>query len=206
VVPNECGNLAVDGSIPIGEPVRAMKRQCPPVLALMLLPLMLLAACGPGEQPTDSSEDAAHARPLPLGYYQTDLSRPGAGDVTILLISAGNAFSRNRCQEDCSTTLAESGSYTLSRGSVRFYTTDANGQRVLLDRWRYQVSGATIQLRPTRHDDWVAYDVVGESLCDQTGGAWSDDDLGPDGLNCSCGDGHWGAAGCSGASAPALGG
>lgn len=104
----------------------------------------------------------------------------------------------------CTTRKNQAGAYKLTRTSsgttyFRFYTTATS-----YVRYAYEDDGDTLWLRRSSTNDWVAMTKVAslwdESLCDDTGGGWSDDDLAPDGTNCVCAAGTvWVAgSGCVG--------
>jgi hypothetical protein len=162
-----------------------------------LVSLAAAAACGgaPSEDVGTSTEDSTYLPGL-SGYWQIDTANPTAGEITLLSLSADGTFWGKRCADDaCAAPDSPAGTYKRTKTRLRFY--DSN--RALLGVFSYVLDAAgTLRLREIGTYDRYALDTMSESLCDQSGGGWSDDDLAAHGFNCSCPDAvDWGPGGCA---------
>jgi hypothetical protein len=163
-----------------------------------------LACGGPASETEGETEDAVSA--LPIGFYQTGLVDRGAGDISTLSLNhhgSQKTFWWYRCDDTpCTQASEQQGSYRLSTSHgvryVRFYVPNAQGRSILAARYAYRVSGSTLLFQASAASSVFSMDVVGESLCDDSGGSWTDDDFSADGLNCVCGPGGaWSTTGCT---------
>jgi hypothetical protein len=148
-------------------------------------------ACG--AQPVDESD--AELRALPPAAYQLSDPTPTTDELTFLSLSANGGFGFTRCDDAaCTTTDAQSGTYTRSSRYLHFF--DASHK--LVGAYEYRRPDArTLTLRKIGSHRLFGVAVLDEGLCDSTGGAWHDDDPTPQGLFCDCGaDRFWASDGC----------
>jgi hypothetical protein len=160
--------------------------------------LIAAAACG-GASPSDESaaQSTEDVTTLPglSGYYQIDSAQPAQGEITLLSLAPAMTFWAERCADDaCDPPEQVSGTYKRTKTKLRLY--DAN--KALIASYSYSIQGDSLYLRATGTSDLYELDTMSESLCDDSGGAWSDDDLATHGFNCSCpADADWGPGGCA---------
>jgi hypothetical protein len=167
------------------------------IRSLAVLALSSLAiACGssPSEETAQNDEAVRIIGGFAPSYWQIDTANPSAGEVTLLNVTA-TTFWGERCADDaCVTPTAISGTYKRSRS--RLYLYDAN--HAPLATFAYSLAGSRLALRDVTSYDRYSLDPMSESLCDSSGGAWSDDDLATHGFNCTCPNGgDWGPSGCN---------
>jgi hypothetical protein len=129
------------------------------------------------------------------GYWQIDNASPSKGEITLLSLAPTMTFWAERCADDaCDSPEGLSGTYKRTKTRIRFY--DSN--KSFIGNFAYGLDGDAIWLRQVGSSDAYWLDTMSEALCDESGGAWSDDDLATHGFNCSCPNGtDWGPGGCA---------
>lgn len=169
-------------------------------LGSIALAFAATAACSgapSNENAGATAEDVTIGAPFAAtGYYQIDSAQPTKGEISLISLAPNKTFWGRRCADDaCDATDVLSGTYKYSRTKLRFF--DASGAAI--GSYWYAIDGGSLFLEQVGTGDAYALDSVSESLCDASGGGWSDDDLGAHGFNCTCPAGQgWGPGGCDG--------
>lgn len=169
--------------------------------ACVALSMVILALGCSAAESVDSGIDSTEAElktkaAFPAGsYYQIETARPTSGQISLLMFTAGSRYWAVRCTDPhCATTESLAGSYTRYATTLRFY--DDTGAP--LGTWAYSLKAKTLSLREFNTSKRYSLNPMGEDLCDQGGGAWTDDDFGPHGFNCICpGNAAWTPDGCA---------
>ena len=166
--------------------------------ASLLLLATTLFGCGTASPDDGASEETADdlvVMPAIAGFWQIDHAHPTAGEITLLSLSTNGTFWAERCVDDtCDPAQGLSGTYRRAKTAIRFY----DGTHVPIGSWSYKLSSGALTLRRTGTSDRYTLYPMSETACDDSGGAWSDDDFATHGFNCTCpDDSDWGPSGCA---------
>jgi len=165
--------------------------------SIALLGICFLAACSaaPGDSTGESQDAVKYIAGFPAGsYFQIDTAHPTKDEISLLMFATTTTYWGKRCVDRaCATTVAINGTYKRSKTRLYFY----DAQNTLTGTYSYTYRSGTLTLHEIGSSDRYALDPMSESLCDDSGGAWSDDDLAAHGFNCTCpGEMDWGPNGC----------